>query len=148
MILKIIVTIILSVLAGIAYRFGGSANGKRWVRPFGVALCACLELAMLGYFHWALILCFGAFYGLSTTYFKKKDTDARWFNWVFVGLALSIAVLPIVIVYGDWLGFLIRTIVCTGLIVLWSETNGNAVWEEGGRGIIPIITIPLLLIGA
>lgn len=147
MIIKIIGTIVLSVIAAWCYRAGGSGKYPFYVRELGVATCLVLELMLLGYFHWTLILCMGAMYGLTTTYFKKKGTDAKWWNWALVGLAFSIAVLPIVLVYHNWLGFGIRSVVCTALIVLWSEANGNVMWEEGGRGVIPIATLPLLLIG-
>lgn len=145
--LKIIGIIILSCIAAITYRMGGSGNYPRWTRQVGVCTCMVLALIILGYWHWTLILCYGAMYGLSTTYFKKKGTDAKWFNWLMVGIAFSIAILPIVFVYHNWIGFGIRSLACTILIVGWSEANGNAVWEEGGRGVIPIITLPLLLIG-
>lgn len=148
MIVKIIGTIILSALAGIAYRMGGSGNYPRWTREVGLCVCMNLEMILLGFFHWSLIICTGALYGLATTYFKKKGTDAKAINWFFVGLAFSIAMLPLVLVYHLWIGFAIRTFVCTALVVIWSETNGNAVCEELGRGYIPIATLPLLLIGA
>ena len=148
MILKIIGIICLSIISAITYRMGGSGNYPRWTRGAGLAVCVCLSLLILGYHHWTILLCSGATYGLSTTYFKKSGTDANWFNWLFVGLGFSISILPIVLVYGLWIGFTVRTLVCTGLIILWSETNGNAVWEEGGRGTIPVITLPLLLIGS
>lgn len=145
---QILITVFLAILSGVLYRMGGSGNYSRWIRPVGVASCATLALALIGYINWSLILCFGAFYGLSTTYFKKEGTDAKWFNWFLVGLGFSVSVLPIVLVYHIWVGFAVRTVVCAGLIILWSQTNGNAVWEEGGRGFIPIATIPLLLLGA
>jgi hypothetical protein len=146
--MKVISVLVLAAIAAVTYRMGGSSNYHRWIRPVGLASCACLALMSLGYIHWVLILTFGAFYGMSTSYYKAKEEDATWINWLLVGLAFSLSVLPCVLVYHLWLGFAIRTVVCTTLIVIWSETNGNVVWEEGGRGVIPIITLPLLLIGA
>lgn len=145
--LKITGTIILSIICAVTYRMGGSGNYPRWTRQVGIMICTISELILLGYIHWTLILCAGAIYGLSTTYFKKKGTNAKWFNWMFVGMGFSIAILPLVLVYHNWIGFGIRSAVCTLLVVAWSEANGNAVWEEGGRGVIPIITLPFLLIG-
>lgn len=141
-------TVVLSVVCGITYRMGGSGKYPRYLRPIGVVVCSLILLALLGYLHWTLILTAGLLYGSSTTYFKKSGTDAKWFNWLFVGLAFSCSILPIVLVYHNWIGFSLRTVTCTALIIIWSQLNGNAVWEEGGRGIIPIITLPLLLVGS
>lgn len=147
LIIKIISIIIISILAGVAYRFGGSANGIRLVRETTASIALIFVMLILGFYSWTIILSAGALYGLETTYFKRKGTDATWVSWLLVGLAFSIAVLPIILVYHNWIGFSIRTVVCTGLVVIWSETNGNAVFEEFGRGVIPILTLPLLLIG-
>ncbi len=144
--MKILAIVILSIISGITYRMGGSGNYPRWTRQVGIMLCTVLSLITLGYLHWTLILTAGAIYGLSTTYFKPKGQDARWYNWLCVGLAFNISIIPIVLVYHNYVGFAIRTVVCTALVVIWSELNGNVVWEEGGRGVIPIITLPLLLI--
>lgn len=144
--LKIFAIIILAIISAVLYRCGGSGNWPRYFRPTGLMLTQTVSLIILGYIHWTLILCAGAIYGLSTTYFKKKGTDAKWWNWALVGIGFSIAILPLVLVYGNWIGFAIRSAVCTFLVIAWSEANGNVVWEEGGRGVIPIITLPLLLI--
>lgn len=146
--LQIIGTIAASVLAGIAYRYGGSSNGIRWVREVTAAIALMLVFIVWNHWHWTVILCAGALYGLETTYFKKKGTDAKWWNWLLVGLAFSVAVLPVVLVQHLFIGFIIRTLVCTFLVVYWSESNGNVVCEEFGRGVIPIVTLPLLFIGA
>lgn len=147
-ILNILGVILFSILSGISYRMGGSGNYPRWVREVGLCSGMLSTMILLGQLHWTLILCAGILYGLATTYFKKKGSDAKWWNWLLVGIAFSISMLPLVIAHHLWLGFTIRTVVCSGLIVFWSETNGNVVCEEFGRGVVPIITLPLLLIGA
>lgn len=144
--LQIIGTISTSILAGVAYRYGGSSKGIRFVREVAAAIALIVVFIIWNHWNWTVILCAGALYGLETTYFKRKGTDAKWWNWLLVGLAFSIAVLPVVVVGHLWIGFAIRTFICTGLVILWSETNGNVVWEECGRGIIPILTLPLLFI--
>lgn len=148
MVLKIIATMILSVISAITYRMGGSGNYPRWVRQVGVCSAMTIEMIILGHLHWTLLLCFGALFGLSSTYFKKKGTDAMWWNWALVGLSFSLSMLPLVIAQGLWVGFFSRTIACIILTTGWSQLIGNAVWEECGRGAIIILTLPLLLIGA
>lgn len=153
-IFQILGTIILSAISGTTYRCGG-AGGKYpfWIREVGVTSCLILGLILLGYFHWTLILTAGAMYGITTTYFgfvnpwigRKKD-EKFWLNWLLVGIGFSIAILPIILVYHNWFGFGIRSAVCMFLVVAWSEANNNVVWEEFGRGAIPIITLPLLLL--
>lgn len=70
MVYKILGIFILSIMNSIAYRYGGSSSGQRWVRPVGMMICSTLVLIILGYIHWTLILVAGLTYGLSTTYFK------------------------------------------------------------------------------
>lgn len=140
------VIILASIISSCAYRMGGASGYSTYYRDVG---CSLLSVLMLGYiiaWHWILILVFGLTWGALSTYFKKKGTDAKWFNWILVGLALSLATLPIIIVYGHWVGFFLRTIVLSLSIMSWSETNDNAVLEECGRGFLIPITIPLLLV--
>ena len=141
-------SVVLSIMAGVTYRMGGSGNYPRWIREVGLCVAMITQMIILGQFHWTLILCAGLLYAASTTYFKKKGSDAKWWNWLMVGIAFSISMLPLVVAHHLWIGFIIRTVICSSLIVFWSETNGNAVCEEFGRGVIPIATLPLLIIGA
>jgi hypothetical protein len=101
-------------------------------------------MSIAGHWHWILIICWGLMFGAQTTYFKKKGTDATWVNWLFVGLAFSVAMLPFSIVSGNLLGFVYRSIAVTAFTVLWSHFIGKDWLEEGGRGFIQIITLPLL----
>lgn len=148
MIWHILSIIILSGGAGFLYTAGGSGKYPRWFREFGVMSCATIELLLLGIIHWSLILTAGEIYGVQTTYFKKKGSDAKWWNWLLVGIAFSLSVLPVVIFNHLWLGFFIRTLVLIPSIVVWAELIGQDYLEEGGRGGIQIATLPLLLIGA
>ena len=143
---KALIILLISSANSVFYRMGGSGNFARWFRPVGIALCVMLAMLVLGIWHWSVIICAGASAGLSTTYFKKSGEDASWFNWLFVGLAFSLAMLPWAYFTGNYLGFSIRLVVCTAGITLWSIFWGNDIIEELGRGFIPIITLPLLLI--
>lgn len=114
------------------------------VRDCGCSLISCL---MIGYFiawHWTLILVFGLTWGALTTYWKRGH-NSHWYNWLMTGAGYSLATLPYVIYDGNWEGFVSRTIMLSGSTMIWSELNGNAVWEECGRGALIVLTIPLLL---
>ena len=142
--MSVLIIIVLAIAAAIFYRMGGSGNYPRWVRPVGVSACLILGMLARGYFDWWLILCFGIQYGAVTTYFKKKGTDAKWWNWLLVGIASSAAILPVVINSGDWLSFAVRGVVLTAGTVLWSQFIGHAVVEELGRGALIILSLLML----
>lgn len=134
-------------LAGVLYRMGGAAGYNTKFRDLGVPCVMIAAMSVLGHFHWSLFICFGLLFGSLTTYFKKKGANAFWWNWLIVGLAYSLAMLPFTaIVTHNWLGFGLRTVVCTTAVVAWSEFVGNAVIEEWGRGAIIIATLPLLFV--
>lgn len=106
-------------------------------------MVSCLLLGYIIAWHWTLILVFGLTWASLTTYWKRTPT-ARWWNWLMVGVGISVATLPFIIAEGHWIGFASRTIVLGGATMIWSELNGNAVWEEMGRGFLITATIPLL----
>jgi len=140
---KILKIILFSSIAGAMYRLGGWIQTK--IRDLGVPCCGVAVMLQYPYVWWQhLLFFFLAFAGL-TTYFKKKGTDAMWWNWLFVGLAFSFCAIPYAFP-NHWLGFGIRTIVCTGLVVGISELSGNVWVEETGRGIILVGSLPLLWI--
>ena len=160
--IRAIGTLALSVVGAILYRMGGAAGFNTKFRDFGIPACMVGVMISFGQFkHWTdlfLILCFGAVFAVQTTYWKKKGTEAKWYNWLFTGLGYSLAMAPIVVaqnwpgmavpgLHTHYLGFGIRTVACTALTVIWSVKVGNAVWEENGRGFIQIVTLPLLFIG-
>ncbi len=152
--IKIIVWILATILGGLLYHLGGTSAGTKW-RDLGLPTVAVVYLLTLGInykpwgFWWlvgAYLLTFGLFFGALTTYWKKKGTDAHWYNWMFTGLGYSLAFIPVAWVSGNWGGFVLRTIIVTLLTTLWSEKMDNVVWEECGRGAIAIGTLPFLLI--
>lgn len=171
MIYKIIGTLILTILGGFLYRCGGAGKSGKWydfllntkMRDFGLPTISVLLFLFLSWpdfniTHFSLILTWGLLFAAQTTYWKKKGTDARWYNWAMTGLAYSIAWILTVIAQNipghipnsfhvTWLGFLSRSIVCTALTVIVSELFGKVVYEENARGEVEIVTIPLLFIG-
>lgn len=144
--IKVILLVLAAIVSAIAYRLGGASGYNTKYRDIGCSLLCCLSMGVFIAWHWTLILVFGLMWGALSTYFKKKGTDARWYHWLIVGLAFSLATIPYIIATGYWLGFLSRSIILAGSICIWSEINGNAIWEECGRGALIILTIPIILI--
>ncbi len=155
-------TALLAFLAGMAYRMGGSGNWPRWVREVGVGILLILEFLLLGLFNWGCLLILGSVW-VESTYFKIKG-ETNNFSWVLVGLSFSIAILPW-FVWGwaanrrpaHWAGYLVRTVVCAFLTWLWNQVLsaklakatglGKDIMDENGRGVIQLLTLPLVLIG-
>ena len=144
--------IFLAVLCGILYRVGGSdlpLENKTKYRDAGCPLIGCIILGLnypLSPIVWlGLILSFGLSWGAMTTYFKKKGSEAMWWNWLIVGIAFGIAFLPFAWATGLWMPFIYRTIATSILIMVWSEAIGNAVVEEFGRGFIYAATLFLFI---
>lgn len=148
---KLLSWIIFSILSAILYRMGGSDKYNTKWRDIGCALCAITLLVILKCFVFnvssliGLVVMFGLTFASLTTYFKKEGSGAKWWNWLFVGLAFGVAALPFSIATHAWWGFILRTIFLGASVCLWSEWVGNVVWEEAGRGFLLVFSIPLLL---
>lgn len=151
-------TVGLIALCGIFYRLGGAAKAKKWydflcntkTRDLGCPVCVfallCLHEGVDFHIWWAYLVSFGLLFGSMTTYWKKKGTDAKWYNWLFVGLGMALAMLPFALAAGDMVGFWIRLVLLPLLIMGWSELISNAVVEEIGRGVILAASTLLFLI--
>ncbi len=147
--MKILFVIILSLLSGVLYRLGGI--GKPFNTKFrdcGCPLVALICLWLLKGFNlgfwWAYLLTFGLGWGVMTTYWKKKGTDAKWWNWLLTGAGYGLSALPLCWIGVHWYVLLYRTVVLSIGTMLWSDWQGNVVWEECGRGALITATIPLL----
>ena len=146
--MKIILWLGLSILSGVLYRIGGTSKGTLW-RDIGCSLTtlvACLILGLYVGFTASLVaylITFGLSWGALASYWGQ---DEKKFGYFWHGLGLSLAALPIAFITGHWIGFVIRSVVLTGLIVLVSEKFGNVILEEGSRGMLICLTLPLLLI--
>ena len=147
LILKILGTLALAALSGWAYRAGGAASmHARWLRQFGVGVAVCGTLTIWFGFNWWTILCFGASWAEST-YFKSKGTDAKWWNWLLVGVVFALVPLPYVIANGHlWLGFLLRAVILIPLTTLVGTFVGDVQWSEELRGALQILTLFCFLI--
>lgn len=153
LILKMLSVLGLTFIAGLLYRMGGSGDYDTKARDIGCSICMVLTIALLGLWHWSVLICFFLMFGAMTTYwgfvnkwFGKSTKDKYWWNWMLTGIGYSLAMLPLAIATDHYQGFLVRTFVCTLLITLWSEVTGNVKYEEGGRGGINNVTLILLLV--
>lgn len=158
-ILKILGTLALAAAAGWCYRFGGAANGRRWVRQVGDGLCEAMTFFMWFGFSWWLIGIMGSIWATST-YFRVKGSEVnlQWWNWLLVGIIFALVPLPWVLgtwithwhhptALTHWRGFLCRSafiIPVTTLVQIFF--GGNVKFSEPFRGIIQIITCLFFLI--
>lgn len=144
--LKIVGFIALIALAAWSYRFGGSSNGIRWVREVGVGISQIAALTIFFGWNWWGLLIMGTTW-VQSSYFKAKGTDAKWTNWLLVGLSFAIVPLPYIIGNGDhWIGFLYRSIFIVPFIALWRTLITDVQWQEGVSGGVQVLSLALLLI--
>lgn len=148
MLLKIILTLLLSVSSAILYRLGG--KGKPYntkFRDMGCPLCGTLILLVWWKPHgldWLmLVLSFGFTFAAMTTYWDKLF---GYDNFYFHGFMVGLASFPLIWVGFNWYSILISSVISGVLMGLWSKFNGNDVKEETGRGFIYAVTRLLLFI--
>lgn len=151
-----------TVLSAFFYRLGGMSQEEAdkklpwvpdalvdgWVRDF---FCTALVAAWAVFFlprtnWWLYVISFGLMYGAMTTYWDEvpwnKGRDNFWMHGFFIGLALF----PMTIGTGMWLGFGIRCMVLAlGMGTLCAIASDVDV-EEYGRGALIMATMPLMLI--
>lgn len=137
-------------LAAWGYRFGGSSNGIRWVREIAVSVAEIVALTILFGWNWWSLLIMGTAW-LMTTYFKKKGTDAKWWNWLLVGCVFAIMPLPQAIAlavahHPIWVGLFLRSIFIIPFTCLWCTFVGNVQYSEGVRGGSQILSLLILKI--
>ena len=150
--MSVFIVVIFSLISAGLYRLGGQGKKSNWLdfarntktRDFGVPFIVTLEMLLLGGWYWTYILCFGSLFGSLTTYWKKKGTDAKWYNWYLTGFFYGFSALPFAIQWGHWLGFGIRCLVLAIFTAVLSELIGDDDLEEGFRGFLIGVTVPLL----
>lgn len=143
---QLIMTVVLTIISGAAYHYGGSSNGMRWVRQVIDAGCIIGCLSIWYGWNWVGIVIFGTIW-ITTTYFKIKG-QTNFLTWFLVGLSFGIVPLPYMLMgHAHWLGFFIRMAILGPLVgVVVQFAGGNVNFSEGFRGGIQIATLPLLLI--
>lgn len=152
MILEAVVLVLMSAVAGVLYRMGGASGYNTKYRDLGIPIVGILLLLGYGsitHTSWVnnTVLCitFILMFASQTTYFKKKGENSRWCNWMLVGLANGLALIPYGIMVGQLEEAILRTWLLAIGITIWSEVNDDAVWEEVGRGVLIVLTLGLLL---
>ena len=149
--IKAVIVLIASVISAILYRMGGSGNFPRQCRLVGVPILCTLLLWLLAGWNWWFLLCIPLQIGAISTYWKRKGTDAGFWNYYLHGLGLALAFLPYAISTHLWLGFAIRGLSLPFLVAWWATYMNKPFWifqsdvvSEIGRGFFIASTIPLL----
>jgi len=166
MIIQILLTLVLSCLSGLFYRFGGMGKEeqswvpmflrKSWIRDWVIP---AFSLGVL--FTWwkpsvwqgyllsipVYLLTGGA---LSTYWdwinkFFGDDEGEKWYNWLLHGFFVGLAFFPFYWAGIHWWAILSNAVV-SGLLMMWISERSSNVWiEECGRGFIATITRIFLL---
>jgi hypothetical protein len=141
----------LSIISGLLYRAGG--KGKPFHTTYRDAGCSAIALLTLytSGVHgpwWAFVLSFGALWGALTTYHKwaskpfYKDDEVHAPSWFVTGLVYGLAFL---FFFPYWKMILARALVLGIFTCIWSESMGDAFWEEFGRGFLLVVTVPIII---
>ena len=117
MIIKILLTLFLSILSGILGRMGGADNSNTLFRDIGCSILSivtfCLWFGFKWDYWWIYLISFGLHWGNFSTYYDRLfGYDNFWFSGFMSGLAL----LPLIIVYKLWALCIIRSIL---LVIIW-----------------------------
>lgn len=152
--MNILYVILLAVLAGVLYRLGGI--GKPWnskVRDLGCPAVMIATMAILGHWHWSLIMCAGLLFASLTTYnkwagyfFNRPDKHTVYLeSWIITGLFYGLSIIPYVFfVSHDYVMFGVRCVLLAVLTGLFSHVIGKVFWEEFSRGFLIISTLLIL----
>jgi len=136
--MNILYIVIACVLSGILYRLGGTSKGTKW-RDLGCpTILMALVILLFGFkpqYWWLYLLFFGSSFGALTTYWDSLfGYDNFWFHGFMIGAAglFLTTVVP-------WPIILVRIIVCTVGMGLWSKLISKDILEECGRGVFFIL---------
>jgi hypothetical protein len=152
MVIKLIILLGLTYLAGWLYHTGGDKNRQLW-RCTCVPIVQLLAMMLLfaGYlgmwqFWVASLISSALLAGALSTYWKKKGADALWWNWLLTGFGYAVSAFPYIFVCVHWYAWLSRCIVLSLAVMIWSVLVSRVSPEEGGRGGLTILSDLLLLI--
>lgn len=161
MIVKSIITVLLSILAGFLYRFGGLGKEDpclvpKWLRHSWIRDWLIPSVSLATLFLWwkptsqigylALIPAYGLLGGGFSTYWDwinkyfGDNEDEKWYNWLIHGFFVGIAFFPFCFVGLSFIELLIRSVICGILMAIVGILSDNVWIEEFGRGIIANIS--------
>ena len=144
--MKMICDILLILLSGLFYYLGGQGGAwykRSWIRDYLCPIIVCAFLAHSGFWHKSLFICYPLMVCALSTYWKKKGTDAQWYNWFLHGLGIGLALIPYGIYIHSLNAILCRAIILGISMAVWSHFIHKDWLDEGGRGSLIIATLYL-----
>lgn len=140
--------ILLTLASAKLYRMGGTGGSvwgnTKW-RDWGCNTMAIIAVAAQSSWSWYFIPVWFFLWAALSTYWKKKGTDSKWWNWALTGAGYGLAWYPIYFITYSFFGLLCYTVFVTVFTTVWSLLIDDVEWEERGRGAIVVAATPLLL---
>jgi hypothetical protein len=150
---KLSIVAILAAIGGVLYRLGGKEGFDTKFRDIGCNLVSILPLALFGGINsvqgWLSLLgVFALTFGALTTYryFLPKPKTWTWPYYAMHGFFVAFAALPYAWFTNHWLWFGVSCILCAAGVGAWSHFISWDELEEGGRGVIIVLTRALLVL--
>jgi hypothetical protein len=148
------VWIIFTILSSIFYRMGGAGKSGQWYedildtkwRDIGVPLCVLMIVSCIGGYHWSMLLSAVLMFASMTTYWKKKGSSGKWYNWLLTGLFYGLSWTPYALYAHKYQGLALYVIMVSIGTMVWRELFSDDVVEECGVGAIVAFFSPLLVI--
>jgi len=146
----LVLTILLAIIGGIAYRVGGASWGNRLFRILGVPFISLVTFWINAGWDinawWIYAISFGLMAGAISTYhyWLPKPPDYEWYHYAMHGFFVSLAFLPLCILTGSWMWGVLRCVINAALLGGWSVIASWDDLEEWGRGFVLTGTTVLL----
>lgn len=145
--------LIISLLSGVLYRLGGWGKPFRsWMRDWPLSIISLFYFLFLSHYNFRL-----SFYNLSifTSYILLNVAALSTYwdiffngedNFYAHGFFCGLAALALIFLGISPFVVIVRAIICSLAMGIWSKKISNVDLEEGGRGFIYMATVPILLI--
>jgi hypothetical protein len=119
--IKVLLTLLLSILSGILGRMGGAEGYNTLYRDIGCSLISiltfCLWFGFKPEYWWLYLISFGLHWASISTYFDNLfGYDNLWFS----GFVTGVSLLPLIFVYKILPFFIIRSLL---LAISWGLLN-------------------------
>lgn len=155
----ILITLLMAIISGILYRFGGASKKGDWMDSLRNSItrdsgCSFLTISnlllffiVLNNYWWLSIISCGLLYGALTTYHTWTNKllnipkeDKYWFNWIITGFCYGLCDIIMITYTHQWIGFFSKLLFLTLSITLWTTYIKTATWSERGRGFFLLIS--------